>query len=94
MVLYRLTVVLHPSIISKNVRTTIKVDSTQKILDGLLAALKRIPEAYKILVNNNHLRPGFLFLSDKIELKTTNNLNKNITRDMEIKVIPISHGGV
>ncbi len=46
-----------------------------------------------ILLMNDEIRPGYLLLWQKVELKTTKKIFEKITEDMEIVIIPMSHGG-
>ncbi len=90
---FTLTIILHPSIPSSNRILTGKIDGETRILDGLISILTTDKEAANLLIIENDIRPGYLLLSNKIELKTTGFFNEKIKTDLEVRIIPISHGG-
>ena len=91
---HKITVLLHPSIPSKGKILTGQISNTTLLIDGIISILCKDKQASAIIFdNNNNIRPGFLLLSNKVELKSTGLLNSYISSDLEIKIIPISHGG-
>ncbi len=90
---FQLTVLLHPSIESKNHILKGKIDSETRILDGIISVLRIDESVVHLLVIDNEIKPGYLLISDKRELKTTGIINEIITSDMDVRIIPISHGG-
>ncbi|MCE7742929.1 MAG: hypothetical protein GOP50_10780 [Candidatus Heimdallarchaeota archaeon] len=90
---FQLTVLLHPSIESKDHILTGKINSETRILDGIISVLKIDENVAHLLVIDNEIKPGYLLISDKRELKTTGIINEIITSDMDVRIIPISHGG-
>ena len=93
MTTYFLTIHLHPSI-SSNIQTISgEVDRQTTLLENLLSILKENKEISDILIIDNDIRAGYLLISNKIELRTTKQLNDPVSNDMDITIIPISHGG-
>ncbi len=90
---YSITIILHPSIPSDIRLIEGEINSETILLDGLLSILSQYEKVANVLISESDVRPGYLLLSNKIELKTTRKLYSPITSDMEIKIIPISHGG-
>ncbi len=90
---YKITVHLHPSISSKIHTLVGEVDEGTSILQGLLSILSKEEDISKILISENKIKYGYLILSDKIELRSTRTIDSNVKKDMEIRIIPISHGG-
>ena len=58
-----------------------------------MSVLKMDENVAKLLVRDDDLSPGYLLISDKRELKTTGIINEIISSDMDVRIIPISHGG-
>ncbi|TFG09594.1 hypothetical protein EU534_01970 [Candidatus Heimdallarchaeota archaeon] len=69
------------------------VQSDTIILDGIHSIIEQNESVADLLMINKELKPGYLFISNKRELKTTGIINEKISSDMDIKIIPISHGG-
>lgn len=90
---FTLTIILHPSIPSNNRILTGKIKKETPILDGLISILETDEKVASILVSGKDIKPGYLLISDKKELKTTGLLNEKFQTDLEIRIIPISHGG-
>ena len=90
---FKLTILLHPSIEAKKQSLTDTIDGETKILDGIISVLKMDDAVSHLLVVNDEIKPGYLIISDKRELKTTGIINEKISSDMNIRIIPISHGG-
>jgi hypothetical protein len=90
---HKLLIHIHPSIPSDSKILQGKFDETKTIFDGLVSLLSDDQTASKSLLVENDIRFGYLFITNKIELRTTRKLNELITMDLEIRVIPISHGG-
>ncbi len=84
---------LHSSIPTKIRILKNKIEEDSTLLQGLLSVLSQNKEVYELLVIDEDIKPGFLIISDKIELRTTKLLNSTITKDSELTIIPISHGG-
>jgi len=85
--------VLHPSIPSDQRLIEGKIDAETNLLDGLIFLLSKHERVVNILISDSDIRPGYLLLSNKIELKSTGKLYSPVESDMEIRIIPISHGG-
>ena len=86
-------VFLHPSIPLETKVLSGEVNEKTLVLEGLFSVLSTNKEAEKLLILNDDFRPGYLILHDKTELRTTKQLYSIISSDMEIRIIPISHGG-
>jgi hypothetical protein len=93
MVNYFLTLHLHPSIPSDDLILKGKVTDEMTLLEGVLFLLNRNKSVSDLLILNGDIRPGYLLISEKIELRTTKKLFNKIGSNLEIKIIPISHGG-
>ncbi|MHA1304666.1 MAG: hypothetical protein ACTSQE_10550 [Candidatus Heimdallarchaeaceae archaeon] len=91
--LFTITVILHPSIPVKNKGLKKQIKQNTKTLEALIDTLSSDQEVYSYLVKNGDIRPGFLLLKGKVELRTTQGLEDVITEDLTIRIIPISHGG-
>ncbi len=90
---YKLTIHLHPSIKTNNQILTGKVQAEMQILDGIISVLKLDENIGHLLVANDDIKPGYLIVSNKRELKTTGIINESIKSDLDVRIIPISHGG-
>ena len=90
---YKLTIHLHPSIETNNQILTGKVQDEMRILDGIISVLKSDENISHLLVVNDDIKPGYLIISNKRELKTTGIINESIKSDLDVRIIPISHGG-
>ena len=90
---HKITVHLHPSISSEIKILVGEVDEGTSILQGLLSILSKEEVISKILISENNIKFGYLILSEKIELRSTRKIDTNVKHDMEIRIIPISHGG-
>jgi hypothetical protein len=84
---------LHSSIPTEIKLLTKKIEKDKTLLQGLISVLSQNKEVYELLVIDEEIKPGFLIISDKIELRTTNLLGSTITKNTELTIIPISHGG-
>jgi len=91
--IFTITVILHPSIPSDIKIIKGEINSETILLDGLISMLSKNEKVASILISESDIQPGYLLLSNKIELKTTRKLYSPVISDMEIKIIPISHGG-
>ena len=91
--IFTITIILHPSIPSDVKLIKGEINSETILLDGLIQLLSKYEKVTSILLDESDIRPGYLLLSNKIELKTTRKLYSPVISDMEIKIIPISHGG-
>lgn len=69
------------------------MDEDTSILQGLLSILSKEEDISKILISENDIRFGYLILSNQVELRTTKRIHSKMNTDMEIRIIPISHGG-
>ena len=90
---HKITIHLHPSISSKIQTLVGEVDEETSILQGLLSILSKEEDISKILISKNNIKYGYLILSEKIELRSTRKIDSNVKNNMEIRIIPISHGG-
>ena len=90
---YSLIINLHPSIQSDIRVIEGEIDSEATLLEGLISLLSEHEKIAKALIHESDIRPGYLLLAEKIELKTTGKLYSPVTSNMEIRIIPISHGG-
>jgi hypothetical protein len=90
---YSITIILHPSIPSDKRLIEGKIDTETNLLDGLIFLLSKHEKVVNMLISDSDLRPGYLILSNKVELKSTGKLYSPVKSDMEIRIIPISHGG-
>ncbi|UJG42716.1 MAG: hypothetical protein K9W46_10025 [Candidatus Heimdallarchaeum endolithica] len=88
-----LQILFHPSIPISQKKMEKRVKKGLTIGQALIETLKENEEAFNYLVKNEKIRPGFLILNNKIELKTTGKLESKIEGDLTIRIIPISHGG-
>jgi len=91
--LYTITIHLHASISSGISTLTGEIDENSSILEGLVSIISKEEEISKILIYENDIRFGYLILSEKVELRTTKQIDSKVNKDMEIRIIPISHGG-
>ncbi|MHA1953300.1 MAG: hypothetical protein ACW96U_05090 [Candidatus Heimdallarchaeaceae archaeon] len=90
---HKITILLHPSISSRIHTLAGEVDEETTILKGILSILSKEEDISKTLISGDNIRYGYLILSDKVELRTTKKINTKICNDMQIRIIPISHGG-
>ncbi len=92
-VYHKLVLHIHPSIPSDSKVLMEEFKEGTVLFDALVSVLSKNQKIAKVLLLNNAIRHGFLFISDKIELRSTNKLKDTIKKDVEIKIVPISHGG-
>lgn len=90
---YKIIMHIHPSIPSDSDFLQGEFEEGTKLLEGIVSILSKDQKISKIILSNCNIRPGFLFISDKTELRTTGKLDEIINEDLEIRIIPISHGG-
>ena len=90
---YKIILQIHPSIPSEIDSLQGEFEEGTKLLEGVISMLSKVQKVSKILLHNGDIRPGFLLISNKIELRTTGKIYEFITENMEIRIIPISHGG-
>ena len=88
-----LTLHLHPSIPSDDLILKGEVTSEMTLLEGVLLLLNKNKSVSDLLILNDDIRSGYLLISEKIELRTTKKLFNKIESNLEIRIIPISHGG-
>ena len=90
---YEIIIQIHPSIPSDSNFLQGEFEEETKLLEGIVSILSKDQNLSKIILNNGEIRHGFLLISNKIELRTTGKMDESITENMEIRIIPISHGG-
>ena len=90
---FKLTIHLHPSIESEYRLLSNVFKEETKIIDGIISVLKIDENITNLLIINGDIKPGYLLISDKRELKTTGIINEKISSDLDVRIIPISHGG-
>ncbi len=84
---------LHSSIPTEIRLLRNKFEEDTTLLQGLLSILSQNKDVYELLVVDGNIKPGFLIISDKVELRTTKLLSSLIKKNTELTIIPISHGG-
>ena len=84
---------LHSSIPTEIRLLKNKFGEDTTLLQGLLTILSQNKEVCDLLVIDEDIKPGFLIISDKIELRTTKLLSSIIKENIELTIIPVSHGG-
>ena len=90
---YNIVIHIHPSIPSNSSILQGNFVEGTNLLEGVVSILSKDQRISEILLKNGEIRHGFLFISNKIELRTTGKLTEQIKENMEIRIIPISHGG-
>ncbi|MHA1345372.1 MAG: hypothetical protein ACTSVO_00465 [Candidatus Heimdallarchaeaceae archaeon] len=90
---YFLTLHLHPSISSDNHILKGETSSEMTLLESIILLLNKNKNTSELLIIGGDIRPGYLLISEKIELRTTKKLFNKIDSNIEIKIVPISHGG-
>ncbi len=90
---YKIVIQIHPSIPSDSDILQGEFEEGTNLLDGIISILSKDQKISKIILSNGEIRPGFLLISNKIELRTTGKTRDPITENLEIRIIPISHGG-
>ncbi len=90
---YKIKIHLHPSIVGKEEIIEGKVGDNTSILNAILYVIGNKKEVQDLILDENNIRNEFLILKEKIELKTTKKIHTIIKEDIDIKIIPISHGG-
>lgn len=90
---YKIIIHLHPSIVSD--KHSLEGEVNQEILleEALISILSNEKTVWDQIVLDEEIRPGYLLISNKTELRTTKQLKNKVASDMHIKIIPISHGG-
>jgi len=90
---HTITIHLHSSV-SSNLKILKKeFEEGTILLNALILTLSPYKELSDLLIINSTIKPGFLLLANKIELRTTKKLYAPIIEDLIIRIIPISHGG-
>lgn len=90
---YTITIRLHSSISSNLQILKKEFEEGTILLNALTLTLSSYKELSDLFILNNNIKPGFLLLANKIELRTTKKIYAPIVEDLVIRVIPISHGG-
>ena len=70
-----------------------EVNSGLTILDGIKKLLSGTGWFAVIFEETGNIRPGYLIISNGVELQSTGGLEKVIESDLLVKIIPIYHGG-
>jgi len=63
------------------------------LIDAIKEMISPYQEIYSQLFNSNKIRPGILYISNQLELSSLGLLEEEIDEDMEIKIVPVLHGG-
>ena len=90
---YQIILRIHPSVPSDTDSLQGNIEEGTNLLEGIVSILSKDQEISKIILNDCEIKPGFLLISNKIELRTTGRIIRPINENMDIRIIPISHGG-
>ena len=63
------------------------------IVDNMRKLLHNQPEILDLCLSNKGKKPGILYLLDKTELGSLGLLENELEEDLEIRIVPILHGG-
>ena len=63
------------------------------ILDNIRNLLNSNPEILGLCLSEEGKKPGILYLSNKTELASLGLLENQLDEDLEIRIVPILHGG-
>lgn len=63
------------------------------IVDNMRKILSNQPEILDLCLANNGKKPGILYLSENTELASLGLLESELEEDLEIRIVPILHGG-
>ncbi|MHA1222198.1 MAG: hypothetical protein ACTSSG_03880 [Candidatus Heimdallarchaeaceae archaeon] len=90
---YKIVLQLHPSIPLSTRSLYAEVDKGEILKNVVISLLSKQEDVRNLLLKKGEISPGYLLISEKIELRTTKKIDEYIHKDMEIRIIPISHGG-
>ena len=63
------------------------------ILDNIRNLLHHNPQILDLCLSDKGKKPGILYLADKTELASLGLLECELEEDLEIRIVPILHGG-
>lgn len=63
------------------------------LIEAINKLLKDNIEIYKLCLKDGYKKPGLLYFSNDVELSSLGLLETNIDEDIEIRIVPILHGG-
>ena len=89
----KLTLKIHRSLREINEPEKINADVEGILIDAIKEMISPYQEIYNQLFDSNKRRPGILYISNQLELSSLGLLEEEIDEDMEIKIVPVLHGG-
>ncbi len=70
-----------------------EVEQDSTLLAGMEKLLRDTGWFSIIFDEHRNIRPGYLLVSEGVELQSTGGLEKTVASDLLVKIIPIYHGG-
>ena len=87
---FLLVIQFHPSIPSQKKIISGKIDDKTTLLEGILSLLRTDKQLSNLLIVNDDIKPGYLLIANKIELRTTRLIYNPAYEDTNIRIIPIA----
>ena len=63
------------------------------IIEAIRQLLKEYPKILELCLSNGKKRPGILYIAEKVELASLGLLENQLDEDLEIRIVPVLHGG-
>ena len=84
---------LHKSCAVEGNPIKIRVEDSLSIIDAIWRGLCENGLQNRFFGDKKTLRPGYLIICDKRELVSTGKITEKLTKDMQIRIVPTTHGG-
>ena len=89
-----LRIKVHPSIHVKGTPSLIEGDfADTTILGAMNSLLNSYPELSDLCLKDKKAKPGILYIAEGAELASLGLLNNKLDEEIEIRIVPILHGG-
>ena len=85
---------VHPSIHIQGTPSVLEGEFNEiTILDAMNSLLESYPDLLELCLKDQKPKPGILYIADGTELASLGLLESNIDEEIEIRIVPILHGG-
>ena len=89
-----LRIKVHPSINVEGTPSVIEGEFEEiSILEAMTSLLDSYPDLSDLCLKGKKVKPGILYIADGTELASLGLLNSKLDEEIEIRIVPILHGG-
>lgn len=89
-----LRIKVHPSIHIQGTPSLIEGEFKDiTIIEAMNSLLDSYPELSDVCLKEKKAKPGILYISEGTELSSLGLLDNNLDEEIEIRIVPILHGG-